>query len=199
MAFTRFKYDDCRTKKQLQQSTDPGRWILNVPGNGSKPCYVEDPQIIIQKWGANLRTNTVNLESELLGINKPISRDCLGKDNYVNFKVDSREVEYPSCNNLYTEQSRAITPAWMVRDEERNLWGFPVFNPQQNVCFSFQNNLSTRILEKDYITPKRDCFINDVNNTYALRHFSSALIDQITTMQQNHQNQFGIDFLIEIF
>jgi len=164
MAFTRFKYDECRTKKQLQQSTDPGRWILNVPGNGSKPCYVEDPQIIIQKWGANLRTNTINLESELLGINRPISRDCLGKDNYINFKVDSKEVNYPSCNNLYTEQSRAITPAWMVRDEERNLLGFPVFNPQENVCFSFENNLSTRILEKDYYTPKRDCVVNDINN-----------------------------------
>jgi hypothetical protein len=154
MAFTRFKYDECRTKKQLQQSTDPGRWILNVPGNGSKPCYVEDPQIIIQKWGANLRTNTINLESELLGINRPISRDCLGKDNYINFKVDSKEVNYPSCNNLYTEQSRAITPAWMVRDEERNLWGFPVFNPQENVCFSFENNLSTRIIERDNFVPQ---------------------------------------------
>ena len=164
MAFTRFKYDDCRTKKQLQQSTDPGRWVLNVPGNGSKPCYVEDPQIIIQKWGANLRTNTINLESELLGINRPISRDCLGKDNYTNYTVNSKEVNYPSCNNLYTEQSRAITPAWMVRDEERNLWGFPTFNPQENVCFAFQNNLSTRILEKDYYTPKRDCVIDDINN-----------------------------------
>jgi len=37
MASTRFKYDDCRTKKALQQSTDPGRWTLNVPENGDKP------------------------------------------------------------------------------------------------------------------------------------------------------------------
>ena len=65
MAFTRFKYDNCRTKKSLQQSTDPGRWILNVPGNGDKPCYMEDPQIIPQKWGANLRTNTINLNIDL--------------------------------------------------------------------------------------------------------------------------------------
>jgi hypothetical protein len=73
MAFTRFKYDDCRTKKSLQQQTDPGRWILDVPGNGSHPCYIEDPQIIIQKWGANLRTNTINLESDLLGVNRTLS------------------------------------------------------------------------------------------------------------------------------
>ena len=40
MACTRFNYDPCRTKKSLQQSTDPGRWILNVPGNGDKPYYM---------------------------------------------------------------------------------------------------------------------------------------------------------------
>ena len=48
MSNTRFKYDDCRIKKELQQSTDQGRWVLNVPGNGSSPCYMEDPQIIMQ-------------------------------------------------------------------------------------------------------------------------------------------------------
>ena len=35
MAFTRFNDDPCRVSKQLQQSTDQGRWILNVPGNGA--------------------------------------------------------------------------------------------------------------------------------------------------------------------
>ena len=37
MAFTRFNYDECRTKKILQQATGPGRYMLNVPGNGCKP------------------------------------------------------------------------------------------------------------------------------------------------------------------
>ena len=80
MSNTRFKYDDCRIKKELQQSTDQGRWVLNVPGNGSSPCYMEDPQIIMQKWGANLRTNVVDLEGELRGVNRSINnRDCLEK------------------------------------------------------------------------------------------------------------------------
>ena len=68
MAFTRFKYDYCRTVKEQQQATDPGRWRLDVPGNGSSPCYIEDPHIRVQKWGANLRTNTIDLESDLLGV-----------------------------------------------------------------------------------------------------------------------------------
>ena len=164
MASTRFKYDDCRTKKALQQATDPGRWILNVPGNGDKPCYIEDPQIIIQKWGANLRTNTINLESDLLGVNRQLSRDCLGKDNYKNYNVPNQPIEYPSCNNLFTEQSRATNPAWWYRDLEQVDWQYPPLNPQANVCLPFQNNLSTRILEKDYFTPKRDCVLNETKN-----------------------------------
>jgi len=164
MASTRFKYDDCRTKKELQQATDPGKWILNVPGNGANPCYMEDPQIIIQKWGANLRTNTINLESDLLGVNRQIGRDCLGKDNYISYNVPNKAIEYPTCNNLFTEQSRATNPAWWYRDLEQPNWNSPPLNPQANTCIPFQNNLSTRVLEKDYYTPKRDCVVNETKN-----------------------------------
>ena len=160
MAFTRFKYDDCRTKKYLQQATDPGRWILNVPGNGDKPCYMEDPQIIPQKWGANLRTNTINLESDLRGVNRHLNRDCLGKDEYQNYNVANQSIQYPSCSTLTTEQSRATNPAWWYRDLTQTDWAYPPLNPQSNICIPFQNNLSTRVLEKDYFTPKRDCVLD---------------------------------------
>ena len=164
MACTRIYYDKYRTIKEQQQATDPGRWILNVPGNGSNPCYIEDPQIRIQKWGGNLRTNTINLESDLMGVNRRISRDCLGKDNYESFNVQNQAIESPNCNNLFTEESRAIAPAWMIRDLEQVDWYYPPLNPQENTCLPFQNNLSTRILEKDYFTPKRACLKNETND-----------------------------------
>jgi len=164
MAFTRFKYDDCRTKKSLQQATDPGRWILNVPGNGEKPCYMEDPQIIPQKWGANLRTNVINLESDLRGVNRHLSRDCLGKDEYQKYNVPNQAIQYPTCYALTTEQSRATNPAWWYRDLAQTDWSYPPLNPQVNVAIPFQNNLSTRILEKDYFTPKRDCVLDETKN-----------------------------------
>jgi len=165
MANTRFNYDTCRTMKQLQQSTDPGKWILNVPGNGSNPCYMEDPQIIIQKWGANLRTNTINLESELKGVNRPLNKDCLGKDNYVKYNVSSNAIQYPTCNSLFTEQSRVITPAWTARDLEQVDWYYPPLNPQENVCLPFQNNLNTRILEKNCFENKRPC-LSPIDDLY---------------------------------
>jgi len=157
MSFTRFNYDESRIKKQLQQSTDPGRWILNVPGNGTNPCYMEDPQIIIQKWGANLRTNTINLESELLGVSKPLSRDCLLTDNYINYIVPTKQINYPNCSNTFTEQSRTIMPAWTARDLEQSI-SYPLhLNPQENICLPFHNNINTRILEKDFFQPKKMC------------------------------------------
>ena len=71
MAFTRFNYDDCRTKKKLQESTGPGRYSLNMPGNGSNPCFFNDPQIRVQKWGANLRSVVngapIDIDSDLTG------------------------------------------------------------------------------------------------------------------------------------
>jgi len=161
MAFTRFKYDDCRTKKSLQQATDPGRWIMNVPGNGDTPCFMEDPHIIPQKWGGNLRTNTIQLESELRGVSRPLNKDCLGKDEYAHYSVHSQAIQYPSCSALTTEQSRATNPAWWYRDVPQQDWSYPPLNPQANVCMPFQSNLSTRILEKDYFTPKRDCVLTE--------------------------------------
>lgn len=150
MAFTRFHDDPCRVAKQLQQSTDVGRWILNVPGNGSSPAYMSDPQIRIQTWGGNLMTNSVDLESELRGVNRRASRDCLGKDEYTKFNVPTHAISYPTCDTLTVEESRTIMPAWTARDLEQPNWTYLLLNPQENTCMPFQNNLSTRILEKDY-------------------------------------------------
>ena len=164
MASTRFNYDECRTKKRLQQATDPGRWILNVPGNGDKPAFIEDPQIRIQKWGANLQTNAIHLESELFGVNRQInSRDCF-KQNYKNYNVFSETIQYPSNNVLSVGESRTTNPAWWYRDLEQVDWYYPPINPQENTCIPFETNLNTRIIEKDNFTPKRDCLMSEVNN-----------------------------------
>lgn len=163
MANTRFFYDRCRTEKQLQESTDQGRWILNVPGNGDRPDYIADPQIRIQGWGANLMTNSIDLESELRGVNRRLGTDCLGVDQYNNNKyvVRTRPMVYPVNTSLTTEQSRVVTPAWMVRDLEQVDWYYPPLNPQENTCMPFLNNLSSRILEKDNFVQKMPCLNND--------------------------------------
>ena len=65
MAFTRFHDDPVRIEKGLEQSTFSGRYYLDTPGPGTQLPYMMDPQMRIQKWGANLASDTTNLESEL--------------------------------------------------------------------------------------------------------------------------------------
>ena len=70
MSFTRFHDDEARIKKRLEESTFQGRYFLNVPGPGMDLAFHEDPQLRLQKWGANLHNNTVNLESDLHGLTR---------------------------------------------------------------------------------------------------------------------------------
>lgn len=155
MAFTRFHDDPCRIKKQLQESTDSGRYMLNKPGWGDKPCFMNDPQIRMQQWGGNLRTNTINLESDLMGLTRPLTHDC-DKNNYAKQAVTSDKMEYPECNPL-TDESRVTNPAWWYRDLEQNHRYILPLDPQENTCIPFQNNLSTRILEKDHFIADAPC------------------------------------------
>jgi hypothetical protein len=150
MSFTRFYYDPCRAMKSNQQSTDPGRWVLDVPGNGDKPCFPLDPQIIPQKWGGNLRTNSINLESQLLGLDRRICRDNVKPECSKRFHVDSKPIHYPLCKEfLTTEQSRAIMPAWTARDLVQNDAYYLPNNPQVHALRPFTHLVSTRILEKN--------------------------------------------------
>ena len=117
---------------------------------------MSDPQIILQKWGANLMTDTINLESELIGLNRILTKAHPKQDIYTKTCVDSKQIKYPVCD-LYTEQSRSILPPFLFRDIPQNNFYFLPLNPQENTCIPFQNNLSTRILEKDYFIPKNIC------------------------------------------
>ena len=55
MAFTRIHDDPCRIAKEVQESTGAGRYTLNVPGNGDKPCYMEDPLHSAPSLGRQLK------------------------------------------------------------------------------------------------------------------------------------------------
>lgn len=143
MAFTRFYDDPDRVMKQLQQSTDQGLYYLNQPGNGEKPPFIVDSQIILQKWGANLHVDRVQLESTLLGIPYKLSRDC-SRPTY-----HSTAISYPEYKKEITCQPRTIAPVWTARDLEQSHRAPLPLNPQANVIMPFNSYISTRILEKD--------------------------------------------------
>jgi hypothetical protein len=91
MAFTRFKDDPARVNKYLEETTSIGKYHLNTPGNGLANPYIDDCHIILQKWGANLQSNSLLVENELRNLNRPLTRDI---NTYR--KVDSQMYQYPS-------------------------------------------------------------------------------------------------------
>jgi hypothetical protein len=170
MSFTRFHDDPCRVKKQLQEMTGPGRYIINKPGWGDTPCYMEDPYMRMQQWGGNLRTNTTNLESDLMGLTRRLTKDC-DENNYKIEAAKSAPITYPTCSS-FTGQSRVTDPAWWYRDLEQNHRYILPLDPQENVCKPFQNNLNTRILEKDNFVVTIPCIPKNDGNVLSATAFS---------------------------
>ena len=59
-------------------------------------------------------------------------------------------------------------PAWWYRDLEQNHNYILPLNPQENTCIPFQNNLNTRILEKDYFVAKVPCVASSSSNSASI-------------------------------
>ena len=147
MASTRINYDESRTVNRLERSTNPGRYVLDVPGNGEQPYYIADSYVRMQRWGANRMTNVCDIESQLFNITKPLTR-CGRKIEPVK---NTSKIHYPTVNASITEQPRTSLPAWLVRDNETMVDPKVLFmDPQENVAMAFQNNVATRLLEKDF-------------------------------------------------
>lgn len=141
---------------------------IDTPGPGANLPFALDPQIIPQKWGANLWTNSVDIQSSLLGIDKRINRDCLDQKIYKRQDVYVQPIQYPVCESfLTTEQSRVIMPAWTARDLQQNHAYILPNNPQAHTEMGFSNNVSSRIFEKDNFKREFDC-IPQNNQFYTL-------------------------------
>lgn len=141
MSFTRFYDDDIRIKKQLQEMCGPGYYQLNTPGPNIQTPFIEDPQIRLQYWGANLQNNTVNLENNLWGIDRKLDRD-LTKHT----PLPLNEVNFPSCDKVIVNETRTLLPAWNLRDLENKIKTDILLNtiPPSPQILPFVNNMNSR-------------------------------------------------------
>ena len=149
--FTRFNYDKARTIKQLEESTGPGKYVMNVPGNSENPYFIADPQMRLEQWGANLTTNSMSIDNQLRGLNRKLNRDVVDKNYHMKDEPTKTLPFYPTVQTIVHE-SRTETPAWEIRELPNTRTDYLHYNPQQHVALQFQNNISTRILEKDHFT-----------------------------------------------
>ena len=152
MAFSRFHDDPARIKKQLEQDTFPGRYQLNTPGPGDVLPFWEDPNIRLQRWGANLKTNTTDFESELRGMTRHLNHDEIELNDYKLNQTSMASPKYP-VSEPFVEESRSTHPAWTYRNTWQDRWESPWINPLSQIEKPFQDNIQTRILEKDGFIP----------------------------------------------
>jgi len=145
MSFTRFHDDPSRIRKQLQESTDQGRYWLETPGPGFSVPFIEDPHIRLQGWGANLRTNSLAVNTSLLGIDRRLTHDVVTYDAKTPLHTAG---VYPIRETPVVNESRATHPAWMFRDLEQNRWEQPMHSVQDHVEAPFPSLVSTRFLER---------------------------------------------------
>ena len=153
MACTRIYDDPHRVAKLLQLQTQAGRYALNVPGNGTRMPFQEDPFCRLQHWGANIHSDMLAVNEFFRGTARvPLTRKdavvlCAGT-----LTEGSRAGMYGTASP-YTDQSRATDPAWVLRNLETpprwNFFGDPADNPQNHVDLPFTCNTGTRMSEKD--------------------------------------------------
>jgi len=165
MAFTRFHDDPARIKKQLEETTFTGRYMLDTPGPGVGLPYFADPQMRLQKWGANLSKAPVNIESDLIGLSRKLTRDLPSQNDHVAHAAAYNVAAYPLAKPTIDE-SRATHPAWMYRDLEHSRWETPIHNPQANLELPFAWDVHTRILEKDNHRPTTPSPISSSQNDF---------------------------------
>lgn len=139
MSTTRFSEDQIRVEKKLIENKDILSYHLNVPGNGLKNPYISNPEIRLQKWGANLHTNSFEINDQLRG-NKKITRNT--DSNLTSIK--NQAIYYPD-KNINIENSRQSLPAWTFVDYELKIDPIYNYKPQLNP-YSYK---SSRLIHKD--------------------------------------------------
>ena len=151
MAFTRAYDDKERINRFLDRDVNQSQYMLNVPGNGTKPYYIEDPHIRLQKFGGNLSYNVTNVNSGLKGLGRQLDTDCITKKDTNKQMLNNNysEINFPKNSTIITNESRTTMPAWQLRGLEQNNWNYLHSNPQNHIESQFENNISSRILEKD--------------------------------------------------
>ena len=149
MTSTQVTQDVARIIMQNTIMTHEGRYMLDVPGNGLKPVFMEDPYIRAQKWGGNMHTNMTDLQSSLRGLGQTAHKDCAGYVDKRKITKVWEPIQYEDGDDLITDQSRATDPAWTYREKVVFRFEPLLDDPQLKAIRPFSNNISTRVEAKN--------------------------------------------------
>jgi hypothetical protein len=151
MSSTRIRNDPVRIHKEMEIFTNDGRYVFNTPKWIDTNEYIEDPTIRIQKFEANKYNNRIDIENDIQGYTKPLTRDYMDRDQYKKYTPSPQPIQYNINSNTITDDSRATLPPFLFRDMEINRFESPFLNPQNRIEPEFIWNIDTRLIEKDRV------------------------------------------------
>lgn len=162
MTSTRIRNDPIRIFKEMEIFTNPGRFAIETPKWNDSYEFIEDPHVRIQNWEGNKYNNRVDIENDIQGYTKPLSRDYVEKDQYKQYAPTPNKNQYGLISKTITDESRATLPAFLFRDLEVNRFETPFINPQDRIEREFAWNIDTRLIEKDRLYDKHptECEFN---------------------------------------
>jgi len=146
MSCTRLRNDPARLMKEADIFSFPGRYSLDVPGQGVDLPFIEDPHFRLSKWGANAMTNMVDIENDLRCMTKP----NVNYEEYQKYAPMASKLSFQDERRALSDESRSTHPAFQYVEKEMVRWEEPFINPQSNIEIPCQYNIQTRMLEKDY-------------------------------------------------
>ena len=115
---TRYNSDACRIRAKNEYLTFAGRYQMEAPGPGSDAPFQEDPNIRLQRWGANSVHDGVQVETDLfcLGPARRLTRDPVPYKSCLQSSDPRTGARNTFGSALtFTEESRASDPAYVYR------------------------------------------------------------------------------------
>jgi hypothetical protein len=154
-SMNRRRYDGCKTSDDLRVTTGPGRYQLDVPTGYCDATFAPEPTVHQQKWGASLKTDYVktDVESDLLNLNRPTTRMACNQYDPTNNKVNAASTTHAKEMSFPQTHSRLVDPPCTGRSMGWNRWEWLCDNPQESVMIPFDNQITTRLQQKDQFRP----------------------------------------------
>ena len=120
-----------------QQTMGPGMYRLSKSQKDNTIAYPWAPTLTLQKGGVSTIKgyDLIDVDSELMGINLPNSKDP--KLKYIPDETKKVEYEHVKDGGFHQESTLLTDPPILLRGQTKNRWIELCKNPQENVIEPF--------------------------------------------------------------
>ena len=145
--FTRTKDRGNKIEYDLEELAHHNNYTFSKPGNGTSLAYMKSPQIRLQQWGGNIRTNMTEIEHDLRGQTRKLNRDNVDANDHKKNEVFSRPLVFET-TSIKHEVTRIESNRCDVLDEclKNSNKNFLFEDPQKNIRYTHPS--STRYDQK---------------------------------------------------